>query len=182
VIIGVISDTHGLLRPEAVAALAGSELIIHAGDVGKPEILESLREIAPVVVVRGNIDQGEWAMRLPLTAVVKTPLGEIYVLHNVHDLGIDPAAAGFRMVVSGHSHKASQEVRDGVIYLNPGGAGPRRFRLPITLARISLSSSNATPPATWAEQRPDLSSPARCCPGITVDFLAIRPFRDSPDP
>ncbi len=136
-IIGVISDTHGLLRPAAVSALAGCEFIIHAGDVGKPEILDRLLEIAPVVAVRGNIDQGEWAMRLPLTAVAETPLGEIYVLHDVHELDINPAVAGFRMVVSGHSHKASQEVRDGVIYLNPGSAGPRRFRLPITLARIS---------------------------------------------
>jgi hypothetical protein len=133
VIIGLISDTHGLLRPEAVKALDGCELIIHAGDVGTPEILDRLREIAPVVAVRGNIDKGE---ELPLTAVVETPSGRICVLHDVKQLDIDPAAAGFRMVLSGHSHKASQEERGGVLYVNPGSAGPRRFRLPITLARL----------------------------------------------
>lgn len=136
--IGVISDTHGLLRPEAVRALAASELIIHAGDVGKPEILDALRAMAPVVAVRGNIDRGEWASSLPLTAVVEAQAARIYVIHDVHDLEIDPAAAGFAIVVSGHSHKASREQRSGVMYLNPGSAGPRRFKLPITLARLDL--------------------------------------------
>jgi putative phosphoesterase len=133
VIIGLISDTHGLLRPEAVKALQGSELIIHAGDVGTQGVLDGLRAIAPVIAVRGNIDKGE---ELPLTAVVEASDGWIYVLHDVKELDIDPAAAGFRMVVSGHSHKASQEQRGGVLYVNPGSAGPRRFRLPITLARL----------------------------------------------
>src|SRR5580692_6444580 len=112
-LIGLISDTHGLLRPEAVRALEGCELIIHAGDVGKPEILESLRAIAPVVAVRGNVDKGEWAARLPETAVVKAGSVAIYVLHDVHQLDLDPVAAGVGIVVSGHSHKASREERAG---------------------------------------------------------------------
>src|ERR1017187_4034843 len=127
-IIGLISDTHGLLRPEAVRALAGCELIVHAGDVGKPEIIDQLQAVAPVVAVRGNIDKGEWASRLPLSAVVEAKSARIYVIHDVHDLDIDPAAAGFAIVVSGHSHKASHEERSGVLYLNPGSAGPRRIR------------------------------------------------------
>jgi uncharacterized protein len=137
-LIGLISDTHGLLRPEALAALEGCDVIVHAGDAGKPEILEILRAVAPVVAVRGNIDRGEWAERLPETAVVEAASSRIYVLHDVHQLAIDPAAAGFQFVVSGHSHKASREERGGVIYVNPGSAGPRRFRLPITLARLDL--------------------------------------------
>src|SRR5580698_11183595 len=122
-LIGLISDTHGLLRPEAVRALEGCELIIHAGDVGKPEILEKLRAMATVVAVRGNVDTGEWAAQLPLTAVVEAQSVRIYVLHDIHELDLDPAAAGFGMVVSGHSHKASREERGGVMYLNPGAAG-----------------------------------------------------------
>jgi putative phosphoesterase len=134
--IGIISDTHGLMRPEALEALRGSDLIIHAGDVGNPEILDQLRAIAPVVAVRGNVDHGDWAMQLPMTAVAEAGPALIYVLHNIHDLDIDPAAAGFQMVVSGHSHKPGRTDRNGVIYLNPGSAGPRRFKLPITLARL----------------------------------------------
>jgi uncharacterized protein len=140
-LIGLISDTHGLLRPEALRALEGCELIIHAGDVGKPEILESLQAIAPVIAVRGNVDKGEWASRLPVTAVVEARSTLIYVLHDVHQLDLNPAAAGFGIVVSGHSHKASREERAGVIYVNPGAAGPRRFRLPITVARLDLRRS-----------------------------------------
>ena len=139
--IGLISDTHGLLRPQAVRALDGCDLIIHAGDVGKPEIIDQLQAVAPVVAVRGNIDKGEWASRLPLTAAVETVSPRIYVIHDVHELDIDPAAAGFAILVSGHSHKASREERSGVLYLNPGSAGPRRFRLPITLARLDLGHS-----------------------------------------
>jgi putative phosphoesterase len=139
--IGLISDTHGLLRPEAVRALEGCELIIHAGDVGKPEILDQLQAVAPVVAVRGNIDKGEWASRLPLTAVVETVSPRLYVIHDVFELDLDPAAAGFAIVVSGHSHRASREQRSGVLYLNPGSAGPRRFRLPIALARLDLGRS-----------------------------------------
>jgi putative phosphoesterase len=137
-IIGVISDTHGLLRPEARKALEGCDLIVHAGDVGKLEILDELRTIAPVVAVRGNIDTAAWASRLPLTAAVETRSAWIYVLHDIQQLDIDPAAAGFRIVVSGHSHQARREERSGVLYLNPGSAGPRRFRLPVTAARLDL--------------------------------------------
>jgi uncharacterized protein len=136
--IGLISDTHGLLRPEALTALKGSDLIIHAGDVGKAEILEQLRASAPVVAVRGNIDKGDWASQLPMTAVVEAGPAWIYVLHDLQQIDLDPVAAGFQIVVSGHSHKPGQSERDGVIYVNPGSAGPRRFRLPITVARLDL--------------------------------------------
>jgi uncharacterized protein len=137
--IGLISDTHGLMRPEALRSLEGSDLIIHAGDVGKPEILDRLRAVAPVVAVRGNVDQGEWASALPMTAVVETRRGLIYVLHDVQQMDLDPAAAGFGMIVSGHSHKPGQSERCGVICVNPGSAGPRRFRLPIMVARLDLN-------------------------------------------
>ena len=138
VLAGVISDTHGLLRDEAIAALSGSDIILHAGDVGRPEILDRLREIAPVHVVRGNIDKGAWAAQLAETAVISAGPARIYMLHDVNALELDPAAAGFHIVVSGHSHQPSHTVRGGVIYLNPGSAGPRRFSLPISLARIHL--------------------------------------------
>lgn len=136
--IGLISDTHGLLRPEAVEALRGSELIIHAGDVGKPEILDALRELAPVVAVRGNVDTAEWAAMLPETAVANAGGAKIYVLHDVNTLELNPAAAGIQIVVSGHSHKPGKAARDGVFYINPGSAGPRRFQLPVTVARLNL--------------------------------------------
>ena len=137
--IGLISDTHGLLRKEAVEALRGSELIIHAGDVGKPEILEELRKIAPIVAVRGNVDTEAWARALPETAVVEAGAVLIYVLHDVKALDLNPAAAGFHIVVSGHSHKPGKTEHDGVRYINPGSAGPRRFRLPVTVARLNLA-------------------------------------------
>jgi uncharacterized protein len=137
--IGVISDTHGLLREEALAALAGSDLIIHAGDVGKPEILDQLRTVSPVITVKGNVDTGAWGDALPKTAVVEAGAVRIYVLHDIHELDLDPAASGFAIVISGHSHKPSRTESGGVIYLNPGSAGPRRFRLPITVARIDLA-------------------------------------------
>lgn len=121
-----------------MAALRDSELIIHAGDVGTPEILERLRAVAPVVAVRGNVDKGDWASQLPLTTVVETRSTWIYVIHDVHDLDIDPAAGGFGIVVSGHSHKSGRTERSGVLYVNPGSAGPRRFRLPVTVARLDL--------------------------------------------
>jgi uncharacterized protein len=136
--IGVISDTHGLLREEASTVLAGSDLIIHAGDVGDPEILERLRKLAPVVAVRGNIDKAPWTSALPKTTMVEAGSRRIYVLHDIHELDLDPAKAGFDIVISGHSHRPSQERRAGVIYLNPGSAGPRRFRLPITAALIHM--------------------------------------------
>jgi uncharacterized protein len=141
VIVGLISDTHGLLRPEALAALRGSGLIVHAGDVGKPEILDVLRGIAPVVAVRGNVDVADWARSLPETAVVEAGPAKLYVLHNLHDLAIDPAASGYHAVVSGHSHKPARSEKAGVLYLNPGAAGPRRFKLPITVARLDLAAT-----------------------------------------
>ena len=136
--IGLISDTHGLLRKEAVEALRGSELILHAGDVGKPEILEELRKIAPVVAVRGNVDIEPWAQALPETAVAEAGAVLIYVRHDVNALDLNPAAAGFHIVVSGHTHKEGKLERDGVLYINPGSAGPRRFQLPVTVARLQL--------------------------------------------
>jgi putative phosphoesterase len=137
--VGVISDTHGLLRPEALRALQGSDLIIHAGDVGDPKILLELSRLARVVAVRGNIDIGAWSSDLPETAVAEVGSASIYVLHDLKALDLNSRAAGFAMVVSGHSHKALQEERDGIIYLNPGSAGPRRFNLPVTLARVDVS-------------------------------------------
>src|SRR5712691_9087046 len=139
--VGLISDTHGLLREAALKALAGSNLIIHAGDIGKPQILDALRALAPVVAVRGNIDTEPWASALPTTAVAQAGAVTIYVLHDLQELDLDPAAAGFRVVVSGHSHKPSRTERSGVLYVNPGSAGPRRFRLPVTVARLDLAQS-----------------------------------------
>jgi putative phosphoesterase len=136
--VGLISDTHGLLRREALEALRGSELIIHAGDVGDPGILEKLRKLAPVVAVRGNVDTEPWAETLPLTTVAEAGSVLIYVLHDVNALSLSPAAAGFRVVVSGHSHKPTKSTRDGVLYVNPGSAGPRRFQLPVCVARLDL--------------------------------------------
>jgi putative phosphoesterase len=137
--IGLISDTHGLLREEALRALRGSELIVHAGDVGDPEILNRLRELAPVVAVRGNVDTAEWAAALPITAVAEAGSVQIYVLHDVKALDLNPAKAGFDIVVSGHSHKFTCSERFGVLYINPGSAGPRRFQLPITVARLDIT-------------------------------------------
>lgn len=138
-IVGLISDTHGLLRDEALAALRGSDLIIHAGDIGKPQIIAQLQAIARVVAIRGNIDKGEWASGLSATAVVEAGLARIYVIHDVHDLRLDPAAAGYHAVISGHSHKPGRGERGGVLYVNPGSAGPRRFKLPVTVARLNLA-------------------------------------------
>lgn len=139
--IGLISDTHGLLREEALQALRGSELIIHAGDVGDPEILKALGKIAPVVAVRGNVDTAEWAKALPETAVAEVGGVHIYVLHDLHALDLNARASGFSIVVSGHSHQPGRSERDGVLYINPGSAGPRRFNLPIMLARLDLGIS-----------------------------------------
>jgi uncharacterized protein len=137
-LIGLISDTHGLLREEALRALDGSEIIIHAGDVGKPEILDALGRLAPVVAVRGNVDTGKWCDKLPPTAVAEVGPATIYVLHDIRELDLDPVAAGFQIVVSGHSHKPSQSEKAGVLYINPGSAGPRRFDLPISVALLDL--------------------------------------------
>jgi len=138
IIIGVISDTHGVLRPEALKALRGSQHIIHAGDVGVPEILEELSNIAPLTAVRGNVDKGAWALTLPETDVLEVGGISIYVLHDVAQLDLKPKAAGFAVVVSGHSHVPKRETRDGVLYFNPGSAGPRRFKLPVSVGRLTV--------------------------------------------
>jgi putative phosphoesterase len=153
-LVGLISDTHGLLRPEAVRALAGSDLIIHAGDVGSPEILAALRAVAPVVAVRGNVDTGAWASALPATAVAEIGGTLIYVLHDLNELDLDPAAAGFGVVVSGHSHKAASAERGGPLLVNPGSAARRRFKLPVTVARLDLGR------VPWDVQFIDLDDPA----------------------
>ena len=136
----MISDTHGVLRNEALEALHDSELIVHAGDIGAPEVLVRLREIAPVYAVRGNNDRADWARALPLTEAVEIGKHSIYLLHDIAELDIDPAAARFSAVIAGHSHKPRIERRDGVLYLNPGSAGPRRFSLPIAVARLRVTA------------------------------------------
>ena len=138
-LIGIISDTHGLLRQSAIKALEGSDLIIHAGDIGNQEVLESLKRIAPVVAVRGNVDYETWANHLKDSEVVEIGAASFYVLHNLHELDLDPKAAGFNAVISGHSHRPFIENKMGVHFLNPGSAGPRRFNLPITLAHLECN-------------------------------------------
>ena len=137
-LVGVISDTHGLLRPEAVATLQGSAYIIHAGDVGDPAILKRLKEIAPVTAVRGNVDRGSWAKKILETNVLEINGLSIYVLHDLNQLDLNPEAARFSAVVSGHSHMPKQETKNGVLYFNPGSAGPKRFKLPVTVGRIRI--------------------------------------------
>ena len=134
--IGVISDTHGLLRPGALTALQGSDFIIHAGDIGDPQVLQKLRVIAPVTAVRGNVDRGSWARKIPVVNVLEVGGISIYVLHDLAALDLKPEAAGFSLVVSGHSHVPKQEMKNGVLYFNPGSAGPRRFRLPVSMGRL----------------------------------------------
>jgi putative phosphoesterase len=138
--VGIISDTHGLLRPEAERALRGVDLIIHAGDIGHPEILTKLKAIAPVFAVRGNVDTEPWAQQLPATTVVEAGEASFYVLHNLQELDLRPEASGFHFVVSGHTHHAEQSELKGVVYLNPGSAGPRRFHLPVTMALLELGA------------------------------------------
>ena len=141
--IGVISDTHGLLRPEAVDALVGVDRIIHGGDVGGEDILDALAEIAPVTAVRGNTDYQSWAARLPATELLEVSGRSIYVVHDIEDLNVDPVAAGIDVVVYGHSHRPEWDRRGGgVWFLNPGSAGPRRFSLPVTVARLEVSSAS----------------------------------------
>jgi uncharacterized protein len=137
-VLGVISDTHGLIRPDAIKALDGVEMIIHAGDVDTPEVLQALHAIAPVVAVRGNNDKGEWAHTLPETEVIEVGGVALYVLHDVKALDLDPVAAGFHAVISGHSHRPAMARRQGVLFLNPGSAGPRRFKLPVSVARLMI--------------------------------------------
>lgn len=139
--VGIISDTHGVLRPEAIQALRGSEIILHAGDVGSEDVLDRLRQIAPLVAVRGNVDSGVWADALPITAALEVGEHAIWMLHDLGTLDLDPVCGGFQIVIYGHSHKPVQQTKDGVIYLNPGSAGPRRFRLPVSLVRADFGVS-----------------------------------------
>jgi len=144
--VGVISDTHGLLRHEAIDALRGSDRILHAGDVGDPKILEALARIAPVTAIRGNIDTEPWASTLPETEVIEAGNISIYMLHNLRQLDLKPEGAGFRVVIYGHSHKPKIEEKNGVLYFNPGSAGPRRFHLPVSVGRLMIQSRKV-----WAE-------------------------------
>ena len=141
-LIGLISDTHGLARPQALEALRGVELIIHAGDIGAPEVVDALKLIAPVVAIKGNNDAGAWAKALPDTTTVKTGDAKLYIIHNVKELDCDPLARGIRVVISGHSHKPSVANRDGVLYVNPGSAGPRRFKLPVAVGKLRVNGLN----------------------------------------
>ena len=150
-LIGVISDTHGLLRPEALAALRGSAFLIHAGDIGGPEVLDKLAEIAPLTAVRGNVDRASWARKIPATNVLEVGGISIYVLHSLQDLDLKPEVAGFAAVISGHSHIPKQETKNGVLYFNPGSAGPRRFRLPVTVGRLRIKSGQISADITELE-------------------------------
>jgi len=143
--IGVISDTHGLLRPEAVRLLTGVELILHAGDIGSPDVISALEAIAPVTAVRGNNDRDGWAAEYPEDVVLEVGGRTLYMLHDVKELDLDPRAAGFDAVVAGHSHKPKVATCDGVLYLNPGSAGPRRFTLPIALATLDMAGGELIP-------------------------------------
>src|SRR6202451_330906 len=138
--IGVISDTHGLLRPEALAALEGSDYIIHAGDIGDPQILDKLATLAPVTAVRGNVDRGEWAQKIPATNILEIGEISIYVLHNLQELDLKPEVAKFAAVIYGHSHVPKSEMKNGVLYVNPGSAGPRRFKLPVSVGRLTIEN------------------------------------------
>jgi putative phosphoesterase len=155
--VGLISDTHGLLRPGAVDALCGSDFIVHAGDIGDARILAQLSRLAPVTAVRGNIDRGAWASSLPETAVLRVGDAVIFVIHNVAELDLDPAAAGFQAVVSGHSHQPGWREKDGVLFVNPGSAGPRRFALPIALGRLRVAGGRVTAELFELENQSTLS-------------------------
>lgn len=143
--VGLISDTHGLLRPEALDRMRGSDFIVHAGDIGDPEIVPELARLAPVTAVRGNVDKGVWAQSFPETAVLEVGgAALLYVLHNIEDLDLDPAAAGFHAVVYGHSHQPRMRWKDGVLYVNPGSAGRRRFSLPLSVGRLLVEAGNVS--------------------------------------
>jgi uncharacterized protein len=144
-VIGLISDTHGLIRPEALQALQGSEVIIHAGDVGRPDVLGHLMTIAPVVAVRGNVDGGPWAAALPITENFAFGGHMLHILHILPDLDIDPKAEGISAVISGHTHQPLIDDKDGVLYFNPGSAGPRRFKLPVTVGRLTVVDGKLKP-------------------------------------
>lgn len=142
-ILGVISDTHGLLRPEAIAALRGAHRILHAGDIGAPEILKVLEQIAPVTAIRGNVDTGRWARFLPTAEVVEAGGVSIYLLHDLAQLDLKPEAAGFRVVIYGHSHQPRIEEKNGILYFNPGSAGPRRFNSAVSVGRLLIEAGKA---------------------------------------
>jgi uncharacterized protein len=161
--IGMISDTHGLLRPEAVAALRGADRIIHAGDIGDPAILDRLSELAPVTAVRGNVDREAWAKNIPETNVLEVDGVSIYVLHTLENLDLKPGAAGFAAVIYGHSHVPKQEMKDGVLYFNPGSAGPRRFNLPVTMGRLNVQDGRIT--VEIIELRDQTPHPFDCAQG-----------------
>jgi len=163
-LIGVISDTHGLLRPQAVEALRGSHYIIHAGDVGDPAILDTLAEVAPVTAIRGNVDHGDWATKLPATDVLEVGGVSIYILHNLADLDLKPEAAGFAAVISGHTHKPKQELKNGVLYFNPGSAGPRRFNLPVSVGKLIVG---------WAGEDILRRAQDRLCPYVGGDVVIL---------
>ncbi|MGE5305306.1 MAG: metallophosphoesterase family protein [Alphaproteobacteria bacterium] len=137
-LIGLISDTHGLLRPQVLAALKGVDLIIHSGDIGKPEVLQGLKAIAPLIAIKGNVDKGAWAHSLPDVKWLRIGDARMFVIHNVNELDFNAAARGYQVVVSGHSHKPSVVTRDGVLLVNPGSAGPRRFKLPVTVGKLRV--------------------------------------------
>jgi putative phosphoesterase len=151
--LGVISDTHGLVRPEALDALAGVDRIVHAGDIGNRGVLDVLARVAPVTAVRGNNDRGGWAVDIPETEVVEVAGVSLYLLHDLHELDLDARAAGFAAVISGHSHQPRVEERDGVLFLNPGSAGPRRFKLPISLARLTIAGARVSATLVTLEAR-----------------------------
>jgi len=170
--VGIISDTHGLLRPEAAAALAGVELIVHAGDIGAAEIIDALRQIAPVHAIRGNVDRGAWAGEFSPTEIVEVEGQSLYVLHDLYELDLDPVAAGFRVVISGHTHDPVVKEERGVVYLNPGSAGPRRFKLPISLARMTvgeIDEKRGVPGAPTMQMLDFGSGPRR----IAVDLIRL---------
>jgi putative phosphoesterase len=173
--VGVISDTHGLLRPEALEVLETVDLIVHAGDVGGPPIIDALRELAPLSAVRGNVDRGIWAEAFSATQIVEVDDLLLYVLHDLGQLDLDPAAAGFRVVIYGHSHDPKVTEKRGVIYLNPGSAGPRRLRLPISMARMTVGEvdSQAPRPARWPGQSFVFGSGAK---RIEVELISLEEF------
>jgi putative phosphoesterase len=143
-VVGLISDTHGLVRPQALAALQGVDLIVHSGDIGKPEVLELLKGIAPLVAIKGNIDRDNWARRLPETKTLRVGGIRMFVIHNVNELDFNPAARRYNVVVSGHSHMPSVVTRDSVLFVNPGSAGPRRFKLPVALGKLRVAAGKVT--------------------------------------
>jgi uncharacterized protein len=144
-VIGVISDTHGLLRPQAVNALRGSQLILHAGDIGNPEIVPTLEKMAPLRAIRGNVDTADWTRKFPDRDVIEIGAFTIYMLHDRNALDLNPKAAGFAAVISGHSHRPGYDISDGVLYFNPGSAGPVRFRLPVSVGRITATAKGLVP-------------------------------------